>query len=240
MAQIGCFVPCDAGGIIGIVDHIFVRMQNSNYNTIIGSSTFFTDVHQVTVALKNMTSQSVLLIDEFGKGTDLNVGISMFAGLIEYFCRLAAQQECPRILLATHFNEVIQFSLVEHNNQYIAWKKMKSVLGSSENDLHHQKEAISATLQETSQFTFLYRLVEGQTTQSWGIHCANLAGIPKTILHRASSISSIYSPFLPLASLLPEPSNAESLKLQQQLHHFFSWCDDPTTNSIKSIAKILL
>ena len=224
MSHVGCFCPCDPGGQIGIVDRIFVRMQNSNYNTI-GTSTFFTDVQQVTHAFKNMTRHSVLLIDEFGKGTDVNVGISMFAGLVQYLNDLAIKGECPRAFMATHFNEVVQFSLLDPISTFVKWKMMDIILDNTETNSGSHDNVIRAP-----RLTFLYRLVDGQATQSWGVHCAKLAGLPQEVLKRASEISLIYSPFLPLSSILPEYSNEERVILQQKIHHFFSWCDNNTDN----------
>jgi DNA mismatch repair protein MSH5 len=221
MAQIGSFIAAQEGSTLGIVDKIFLRMQTSDYNSF-ESSTFFTDVSQVTHALENLTPQSLLLIDEFGKGTDVNVGIAMFAGLVQYLQNLGCKH-CPRTFLVTHFNEVITHRLIAPESALISWKKMQFVVDDSDG--------------AKQELVFLYKLLDGQCLESWGIHCARMASIPEDIIERATYISKLYSPFTPVSFFLPNPSKDSSVAFQNKLHQFFSACQETNIDlrKIKSI-----
>ena len=103
MAQIGSFIAADPGSVIGIVDIIFTRMQgreNSlNVNTLDKESSFQHDVRQVGQALKSCTPRSLILLDEFGKGTVTSNGIGLLCGVIEELADLNV-----RSFVVTHFH----------------------------------------------------------------------------------------------------------------------------------------
>lgn len=194
LAQIGCFIPADPGSRLGIVDRLFTRMQTSNYNDI-NSGTFFSDVKQVTSALRLASSRSLLLMDEFGKGTDMHVGIALFAGLVATLSQL--DSKCPRSFFVTHFTEVIAYDLLLDYSLHISWKMMQ-IIHNTKGERKTKPEYESSP----QEVIFLYKLVDGQSTASWGINCAKISGLSSTIIHRAVNISQKYSSLLPIDSFL--------------------------------------
>ncbi|KAL8660590.1 MAG: hypothetical protein Q9202_006399 [Teloschistes flavicans] len=104
MAHVGCFVPADAA-IIGLTDKILTRMASKETTTKI-QSVFMIDLQQVTKAINLSTHRSLVIIDEFGKGTDSSDGAGLACGLFEYFLGLGARR--PKVLGATHFHEIFE------------------------------------------------------------------------------------------------------------------------------------
>ncbi|GES81967.1 MutS family protein MSH5 [Rhizophagus clarus] len=171
MAHIGSFVPADSA-TIGLTDKIFTRVQTRETVSKIQSA-FMIDLQQISIALRNSTSRSLLIFDEFGKGTGSNDGAGLFCGVIEHL--LGRGRDCPKVIAATHFHEIF------------------------ENDLLPQVLPISlATMEimrddEKEELTFLYRLVPGRSTTSWGTFCAAFAGVPSHIVKRASHLSQLFA-----------------------------------------------
>ncbi|CAH1762843.1 6722_t:CDS:10 [Entrophospora sp. SA101] len=154
MAHIGSFVPAESA-IIGLTDKIFTRIQTRETISKIQSA-FMIDLQQVSFALRNSTSKSLLIIDEFGKGTGSTAGL--FCGVIEHL--LKRGHNCPKVIAATHFHEIF------------------------ENDLLSASLPITLATMEIfkddrdEELTFLYRLVQGRSTSSWGTFCAAISGVP--------------------------------------------------------------
>ncbi|KAL7750957.1 hypothetical protein RI367_003537 [Sorochytrium milnesiophthora] len=101
MAHIGCFVPAQTA-TLGLTDRILTRLQTRESVTA-AQSAFMIDLSQVQQAIAKATSRSLVLLDEFGKGTSLTDGVGMFVGVVNHFLR--KRQECPRVLATTHFHE---------------------------------------------------------------------------------------------------------------------------------------
>nr|CAG8531242.1 9277_t:CDS:10 [Entrophospora candida] len=154
MAHIGSFVPAESA-IIGLTDKIFTRIQTRETISKIQSA-FMIDLQQISFALRNSTSKSLLIIDEFGKGTGSTAGL--FCGVIEHL--LKRGHNCPKVIAATHFHEIF------------------------ENDLLSASLPITLATMEIfkddrdEELTFLYRLVQGRSTSSWGTFCAAISGVP--------------------------------------------------------------
>lgn len=125
---------------------------------------------QIKKALEGATERSLLLIDEFGKGTKPNDGIAIFSGLIQY---LLSMETCPRTIAITHFQEIYQYRLVQLDIPKLKWCTMDLI--------------------EDQKIVFLYKVVAGRSQSSLGIYCAKKAGFSDEILHRAEELVEQYS-----------------------------------------------
>lgn len=161
MAQIGCFVPASRARI-GLVDRIFTRIGASE-NLAGGESTFMVEMTEVASILNNATPRSLLVLDEVGRGTSTFDGISIAWAVIEEITKIQG-----RTLFATHYFELTELaSCIEKVKNYNfavrEWKDRKQVV-------------------------FLRKLQEGSADKSYGIHCAQLAGVPQNVIARAWEI----------------------------------------------------
>ena len=156
LAQIGSFVPASAAEI-GLVDRIFTRVGASD-NLIKGQSTFLVEMNETANILNNATSRSLIILDEIGRGTSTFDGISIAWAVAEYI--LDHELIGAKTLFATHYHE-----LVELANKYPLAKNFNV-----------------AVQENNEQITFLRRIVEGGTDQSYGIHVARLAGLPRPVI----------------------------------------------------------
>ena len=162
MAQIGCFVPARSASI-GIVDGIYTRVGASD-DLATGQSTFMVEMNEVADILKNATRDSLLILDEIGRGTSTYDGMSIARAVIEYIAdkkKLGA-----KTLFATHYHEltVLEDSIVGIRNFNIACRK------------------------RGEEIIFLRKIVPGGADESYGIEVSKLAGIPDEIIRRAFEI----------------------------------------------------
>lgn len=162
MAQMGCFVPA-ASAQIGLVDKIFTRVGASD-NISLGESTFMVEMNEAADILNNLSSRSLVLFDELGRGTSTYDGISIAWAIVEYIHEHPKAK--ARTLFATHYHELNEmersFSRIKNYNVSV-------------------KEADGKVL-------FLRKLVPGGSEHSFGIHVAKLAGMPKSIVKRSDEI----------------------------------------------------
>ena len=160
MAQTGCFVPAESARI-GIVDRIFTRVGASD-NIAAGESTFMVEMTEAANILNNATSRSLVLFDELGRGTSTYDGISIAWAIVEYL----HEKVTPRTLFATHYHEL--------NEMARHFSRIKN---------------FNVSVMETDdKVIFLRKLVEGGSEHSFGIHVAEIAGMPKQITDRAAEI----------------------------------------------------
>ena len=162
MAQMGCYVPAESARI-GIVDKIFTRVGASD-NLSVGESTFMVEMTEAASILNNVTDKSLVLFDELGRGTSTYDGISIAWAIVEYLHEHSGAG--ARTLFATHYHELNEmekhFSRIRNYNVSV-------------------KEA-------GGKIIFLRKLVKGGSEHSFGIHVAQLAGMPHTIIKRANVI----------------------------------------------------
>jgi len=161
LAQAGCFVPA-AKAQIGICDRIFTRIGASD-SLIEGKSTFLIEMIEAAIILNNATARSLILLDEIGRGTSTYDGLSIAWAVVEF---LHALKEKPRTLFATHYHELTELAaiLARVKNYHIAVKEWQDNV------------------------IFLHKIMPGPTDQSFGIHVAKIAGIPKQVIERAKEI----------------------------------------------------
>lgn len=162
MAQIGCFVPAESARI-GIVDKVFTRVGASD-NISVGESTFMVEMNEASDILNNMSSRSLVLFDELGRGTSTYDGISIAWAIVEYI------HEHPhahaKTLFATHYHEL--------NEMERSFKRIKNY---------------NVSVKEVgNKVIFLRKLVPGGSEHSFGIHVAKMAGMPKSIVKRSNEI----------------------------------------------------
>lgn len=170
MAHIGSFVPAEAA-TIGLTDKILTRIATRESVSKIQSA-FVIDLQQVSVALNLATRRSLLVIDEFGKGTESYDGAGLAAGVYEHL--LSRGSDCPKVLAATHFHEIFE-------NGYLPERPS---LGYARMDVK-----IDTTQQTTAdQVTYLYNYRTGRGKSSFGTICAAVNGIPKDIVDRAEDL----------------------------------------------------
>ncbi len=165
LSQIGSFVPAEQAHI-GIVDKIFTRVGASD-NISVGESTFMVEMNEAADILNNMTSRSLVLFDELGRGTSTYDGISIAWAIVEYI------HEHPnahaKTLFATHYHEL--------NDMEQSFPRIKN---------------FNVSVKEVgNKVIFLRKLVAGGSEHSFGIHVARMAGMPKNIVKRAEEILKI-------------------------------------------------
>ncbi len=162
MAQIGSFVPASYARI-GVVDKIFTRVGASD-DLSMGQSTFMVEMMEVASILKEATSNSLVILDEIGRGTSTYDGLSIAWAVAEY---ISSKEKCgAKTLFATHYHE----------------------LTSLEEKLEGVKNYSIAVKEKGEDIVFLRKIVSGGTDESYGVHVAKLAGVPQAVTKRANEI----------------------------------------------------
>lgn len=162
MAQIGCFVAADSARI-GIVDKIFTRVGASD-NISLGESTFMVEMNEAASILNNMSSRSLILFDELGRGTSTYDGISIAWAIVEHIHEYRDIR--PKTLFATHYHELneMEKTFTRVVNYNVSVKEINNKV------------------------VFLRKLARGGSEHSFGIHVAKLAGMPQSIVSRADQV----------------------------------------------------
>ena len=162
LAQIGSFIPADSA-TIGIVDRIFTRI-GAQEDLAAGQSTFMVEMVEAANILNNATSQSLVILDEIGRGTSTYDGLSIAWAVAEFI------HNHPRLrsktLFATHYHELVELSSL----------------------LPRVKNFNVAVAEEEGKVIFLRKVVPGGVDKSYGIHVAQLAGLPMSVVHRAQEV----------------------------------------------------
>ncbi len=162
MAQVGSFVPAIEAHI-GVVDKIFTRVGASD-DLSMGQSTFMVEMMEVATILKEATSNSLIILDEIGRGTSTYDGLSIAWAVAEY---IANKEKCgAKTLFATHYHELTEL----------------------EEKLDGVKNYNIAVKEKGEDIIFLRKILRGGTDESYGIHVARLAGVPKVVTQKADEI----------------------------------------------------
>uniref|UniRef100_A0A452R9F8 MutS protein homolog 5 n=1 Tax=Ursus americanus TaxID=9643 RepID=A0A452R9F8_URSAM len=183
MALVGSFVPAEEAEI-GAVDAIFTRIHSCE-SISLGLSTFMLDLNQVAKAVNNATKQSLVLIDEFGKGTNTVDGLALLAAVLRHW--LALGPMCPHIFVATNFLSLVQLQLLPQGPlvQYLTME----------------------TCEDGDDLVFFYQVCEGIAKASHASHTAAQAGLPDQLLTRGKEVSDLIrsgKPIKPVKELLKE------------------------------------
>ncbi len=162
LAQIGSFVPAEAA-IIGVVDRIFTRI-GARDDLAAGQSTFMVEMVETANILNNATPRSLLILDEIGRGTSTYDGLSIARAVAEYIHNHAGLG--AKTVFATHYHEMVALA----------------------GFLPRVRNYNVAVIEEAGKVIFLHRIVPGGVDKSYGIHVAQLAGLPRSVLHRAREV----------------------------------------------------
>ena len=162
LAQIGSFVPAESASI-GLVDRIFTRIGAQD-DLATGQSTFMVEMVETANILHHATPRSLVILDEIGRGTSTYDGLAIARAVIEY---IHNNRRCgARTLFATHYHELVE-------------------MGRLFPRVHPCTVAVT---EEEGHIVFLRKIVPGGADKSYGIHVAQLAGIPRQVIHRAEEI----------------------------------------------------
>lgn len=160
MAQVGSFVPADSADL-PIFDQIFTRIGAAD-DLISGQSTFMVEMTEANAALQSATKRSLVLFDEIGRGTATYDGMALAGAIVQYL----HDEVGAKVLFATHFHE----------------------LTAMEQKLSHLKNIHVGATEENGKLIFLHKILPGPADQSYGIHVAQLAGLPRKVLREATKL----------------------------------------------------
>ncbi|KAF4976941.1 hypothetical protein FZEAL_6476 [Fusarium zealandicum] len=197
LAHIGSFVPASQA-IIGLTDKILTCISPRESMSG-GESAFARDMKQAALSMRTSTSRSLVLVDEFGKGTNGDDGSGLLAALLGHF--LSLNLEGPRLLVATHFHEVFEGGYLAHHIGLL---------------LAHMDVRVDWEAPQTeNQVTYLFSLAEGHSTSSFGGRCAALNGVPSAIVERAEGIALLLAQNEDLGTVCTRLSPAEEKRLER-------------------------
>lgn len=207
MAQAGCFVPADFAQI-GLVDRIFTRIGASD-NLSQGQSTFFVEMSELAYILNSATEKSLIILDEIGRGTSTYDGLSIAWAAAEHLCKHKKQ---VRTLFATHYHEMT----------------------SLEGTMPGLRNLNVDVAEENGNVVFLHKIVPGSASRSYGIHVAKLAGVPVSLLERASEKLSELEKGQPAIILEKKETKPAKVQEEEQIS-FFGFAPNPVVERLKSI-----
>ena len=207
MAQVGCFVPAEHAEI-GLVDKIFTRVGASD-NLSLGESTFMVEMTEAANILNNVSPRSLVLFDELGRGTSTYDGISIAWAIVEYLHEQPKARS--RTLFATHYHELNEmekhFSRVKNYNVSV-----KNVDG---------------------KVIFLRKLQRGGSEHSFGIHVAEIAGMPRSIVKRANTVLKELEQDNAEVGAAAKPNTAKIAAHREGMELSFFQLDDPILTQIR-------
>lgn len=204
MAQIGCFVPAQSANLMWL-EAIYTRIGASD-DLLGGQSTFMMEMTQTEFALSHATERTLLIFDEIGRGTATFDGMALAQSIIEY----ATSKLKAKTLFSTHYHELTQLekSLPQLKNIHVA--------------VHEENDTI----------TFLYQVKPGSMSQSFGIHVAQLAQLPPSLIQRAKTILATLEKSPPIAVKAIQESKHPIIKALQEI--------DPLTLSPMEALQVLI
>lgn len=172
LAHIGSYVPA-SNATIGLTDQILACIPCGDV-ALQGESPYCSDLQQLALCLKSATRRSLVLIDEFGKGTRTDDGAGLMAGLLAHFLSLGP--ECPRVLVTTHHHEIFEGGYVDNSSPALSFSQMDVCLDLT---APHRNDML----------TYLYELIPGRSNSSFGGLCAAYNGVDQAVVDRADAIS---------------------------------------------------
>ena len=207
LAQIGCFVPAERARI-GLVDKIFTRVGASD-NISVGESTFMVEMTEASNILNNVTKKSLVLFDELGRGTSTYDGISIAWAIVEYLHETKRAQ--ARTLFATHYHE----------------------LNEMEKNFSRIKNYNVSVKEIDNKVIFLRKLMRGGSEHSFGIHVAEIAGMPKSIVRRANVILKQLEADNSGVGSVGKPSAQALNQSREGMQLSFFQLDDPVLSQVR-------
>ncbi|HQW12649.1 MAG TPA: DNA mismatch repair protein MutS [Saprospiraceae bacterium] len=213
MSQMGSYVPAKAVKL-GLIDKLFTRVGASD-NILGGESTFMVEMNETASIINNISHNSLILLDEIGRGTSTYDGISIAWALAEYIHDNLAGR--PKTLFATHYHE----------------------LNELENKLERVKNFKVAIKELKSKIVFLYQLVPGSSEHSFGIHVAKMAGLPLSVTNRAQDIMKRLEE-QSMAGNGNHPDKIKAILTQLPAHNYQLSIFETSDPSIGAIRELLL
>ncbi|MBQ9651603.1 MAG: DNA mismatch repair protein MutS [Prevotella sp.] len=207
LSQIGCFVPAESAKI-GLVDKIFTRVGASD-NISLGESTFMVEMTEAANILNNVTPRSLVLFDELGRGTSTYDGISIAWAIVEYLHEQPKAR--ARTLFATHYHE----------------------LNEMEKNFARIKNFNVSVKEVDDRVIFLRKLMRGGSEHSFGIHVAQIAGMPKSIVKRANTILKQLEEENSGVGSVAKPSAEALNQTRQGVQLSFFQLDDPVLSQVR-------
>ena len=204
MAQIGCFVPAKSADI-GVIDKLFTRV-GANDNISSGESTFMVEMNETSSIMNNISSRSLILLDEIGRGTSTYDGISIAWSIAEFLHENPKLQ--PKTMFATHYHEL--------NNMTKSFNRIKNY---------------NVSVKEIDKkIHFIRKLIAGGSEHSFGIHVAKVAGMPQKIISKAEKI------LKNLELDKPQNTKKEISTIENEDHQQLSFfqLDDPILSDIRN------
>ncbi|KAI6655986.1 MutS protein-like protein 5-like [Oopsacas minuta] len=166
LAHLGSFIPADSARIC-LLDRIYTRIHT--VETVgVDMSSYMIELDQVSAAVHGATSRSLVLLDEFGKGTETADGMSLMTAILIYWLRI--EERCPFVLASTHFHNVIELELLPNSKQL-------------------EYQTMQVMQNETGAMVFLYKLTAGFAKQSYACHIAAEVGLPNDVIERANEVT---------------------------------------------------
>ena len=207
LSQVGCFVPAESAKI-GLVDKIFTRVGASD-NISLGESTFMVEMTEAANILNNVSSKSLVLFDELGRGTSTYDGISIAWAIVEYLHEHSKAR--ARTLFATHYHE----------------------LNEMEKNFSRIKNYNVSVKEVDNKVIFLRKLMRGGSEHSFGIHVAEIAGMPRSIVKRANVILKELEADNAGVGGAAKPNTAKIAEHSGDMELSFFQLDDPVLTQIR-------
>ena len=207
LAQVGCFVPAESARI-GLVDKVFTRVGASD-NISLGESTFMVEMTEASNILNNVTPRSLVLFDELGRGTSTYDGISIAWAIVEYLHE--QPRATARTLFATHYHEL--------NEMAKSFRRIKN---------------FNVSVKELDgKIIFVRKLERGGSEHSFGIHVADIAGMPKSIVKRANVVLKELETDNAQVGSVGKPSAEKLEQSREGVQLSFFQLDDPVLTQIR-------
>ncbi|XP_061918815.1 mutS protein homolog 5 isoform X2 [Entelurus aequoreus] len=214
MALIGSDVPAKEAEI-GLVDGIFTCLQGRE-SVSVGLSTFMVDLNQTSKTLNSSTGNSLVLIDEFGKGTNTVDGLSLLAASISHWLR-KAPADVPHVLLATNFHSLLQLGILPTSSLLCPLTLETAVDGED--------------------LVFLYQLKEGICQSSYAANVARLAGLPANLVRRGVEVSELYRTGRPIQRVDHVSSDEQANRCRTVVEKFLSLDLEDDSVDVQSFMK---
>ncbi|KAI0012933.1 muts domain V-domain-containing protein [Xylariaceae sp. FL0662B] len=197
LAHIGCYVPAEKAHI-GITDRVFTRIATRE-SVARNESAFSIDLRQVAFAMNFATRRSLVLIDEFGKGTTSLDGVGLMTALLDHFTSLGPER--PKVLAATHFHEIFENRFLTETPE-LAFAHLEV-----------RVDFDTPTIED--QVTYLFQLAPGRSISSFGSRCAAMNGVDQAVVDRAESIMLMIARNEDLEVVCSQLSDAETQRLEE-------------------------
>ena len=207
MAQMGSFVPAKEA-LIGIADRVFARVGASD-ELARGQSTFMVEMTETARILNSATERSLVILDEIGRGTSTYDGISLAWAITEH---LHDEIQC-RTMFATHYHELTDLTTT----------------------LKHAANWNVAVQESNDDVIFLHRIVEGSAGRSYGIHVAKIAGVPRRVTERATTILATLEDEHISADGRPKVPQRETTRHRRQQKSLFEFPEDPLLDELRNL-----